>query len=229
MAFDRGGRRLAASGDRDVTIWEGIPLDAEVADLRQAASLVGYLFSQSPTPKAVSARVRDEAISDAVRQRALSLVEPFWRSQVRQEAERKVRSLFIKPLFRHEVLASLRGSCLERARAARSPGPGRAIRGIPDDPQPGQPGRRRSAGRGPVAYRLALKRAEIACRHMPFEGSYHTTLGMAQYRLGKLQEALTTLTRANELNQAARGVPIPADLAFLAMTRYQIGESDRRR
>ena len=59
VAFDRGGQRLAASGDRDVTMWEGVPLDAELADERQAASLVKFLFTQSPTPEAVSARVRD--------------------------------------------------------------------------------------------------------------------------------------------------------------------------
>ena len=64
---------------------------------------------------------------------------------------------------------------------------------------------------------------------MPFEGSYHTTLGMAQYRLGKYQEALTTLTHADELNQDAQGGSVPADLAFLAMTGYQIGEKDRAR
>jgi hypothetical protein len=50
---------------------------------------------------------------------------------------------------------------------------------------------------------------------------------MAQYRLGKYQEALTTLTRADELNQATHGGPVPADLAFLAMSRYQMRERDR--
>jgi TolA-binding protein len=54
-----------------------------------------------------------------------------------------------------------------------------------------------------------------------------TTLGMAQYRLGKYQEALTTLTRADELNQATHGGPVPADLAFLAMSRYQMRETDK--
>src|SRR5262249_39252534 len=44
VAFDRGGRRLAASGDRVVTIWEGVPLDTELAEQRQAASLVKFLF-----------------------------------------------------------------------------------------------------------------------------------------------------------------------------------------
>jgi WD40 repeat protein/tRNA A-37 threonylcarbamoyl transferase component Bud32 len=229
VAFDRGGRRLAVSGDRVVTIWEGVPLDAELAEQRQSASLVKFLFAQSPNPEVVSARVRDYAISDAVRQRALTLVEPFWRHRVRQEAEKVVERLFfIKPLFRSEVLANLRADlaltepvrqeALALAeRFVESPFHlNRASRAVAS-----RPGAERSA------YRLAVQQAEIACRLMPFEGSYHTTLGMAQYRLGKYQEALTTLTHADELNQAAQGGPVPADLAFLAMSRYQMGERDR--
>ena len=230
MAFDRGGRRLAASGDNVVTIWEGIPLDAELADERQAASLVKFLITQLPTAEAVSARVRDCAISDAVRQRALNLVEPVWRNRVRQKAEREVRSLFAKALFRSEVLASLRANpalsepvrqeALALAeRFVEVPlyldGASRAVASRP--------------GALPSAYGLAVERAEVACRLMPFQGSYQTTLGMALYRLGKYQEALTTLTHADELNQEAPGGSVPADLAFLAMTRYQIGERDQAR
>ena len=223
VAFDRGGRRLAASGDEGVTIWEGIPLDAELADERQAASLVKFLFTQSPTPEAVSARVRDYAISDAVRQRALTLVEPFWRNRVRHEAEQEVRSLFAKPLFRSEVLAHLRADPV-LSEPVRQEALALAERFV-EFPYYLNRASRAVAGRPgaePSAYRLAVQRAEIACRLMPFEGSYHTTLGMAQYRLGKYQEALTTLTRADELNQAAQGGPVPADLAFLAMSRYQM-------
>ena len=132
VAFDRGGRRLAVSGDGGVTIWEGTPLDAELAEQRQAASLVRFLFAQSPAPEAVSARLRDYAVSDAVRQQALILVEPFWRNRVRQEAENVVKSLIYKPLFRPEILAHLRADpVLERTCTARGPGPGGAIWGIP--------------------------------------------------------------------------------------------------
>src|SRR5262249_34514283 len=162
-------------------------------------------------PSAVSARVRDDASSDAVRQRALTLVEPFWRNRVRREAKKVVEALFYKPLFRSEVLAHLRADpvlthpVLKEAlalaeRFAESPFnlnlASRAVAGRP--------------GAEPSAYRLAAQRAEVACRLMPFEGSYHTTLGMAQYRLGKYQEALATLSRADELNQETLGAPVPA-------------------
>ena len=92
-----------------MTIWEGGPLDAELAECRQAASLVRFLFTQSRAPQEVSARVRnDNTISGAVRQQALTLVEPLWRNQVRQEAENVVASLFGKPMFRSAVLGHLR-------------------------------------------------------------------------------------------------------------------------
>jgi tetratricopeptide (TPR) repeat protein len=212
-----------------VTIWEGAALDAELAETRQAASLVKFLFAQSPTPQPVLARVRNNTtISGAVRQQALTLVEPFWRSQVRQEAESVVMSLFAKPLFRSEVLAHLRADPVlsEPVRQEALSLAGRWVE------YPARLNRFSRAvayrtGAERSAYRIALQRAEIACRLMPFEGSYHTTLGMAQYRLGRYEEALTALTHAEELNQAAQGGPVPADLAFLAMCHYQMRQWDR--
>ena len=198
VAFDHGGCRLAASRDHQVTIWEGTPLDAELADERQAASLVKFLFAASPppSPEVVSARVRDFALSDEVRQRALILVKPFWRDRVRKQAEQRVVSLFSEPLFRPEVLARLRadpalGEPVRREALALAEryvqfpmilnGASRDVAGRP--------------GAEPAAYRLAVERAEIACRLMPFEGPYQTTLGMAYYRMRRYDEAIATLTR----------------------------------
>jgi WD40 repeat protein len=228
VAFDGGGRRLAVSGDREVMIWDGFPLDAELAIERQAASLVNFLLTQLQTPEAVSARVRDYAVSDSVRQRALTLIEPVWRSQVSEVAEQTVRSLIYKALLRSEIVAQLcadpalsepvRQAALALAeRFEESPFYlDRASRAVSSRP-----------GAGAAAYRRAIQQAEIACRLIPFEGSYHTTLGMAQYRLGRYQEALATLTRADELNQAAQGEHAPEDQALLAMARYQMGEKDQ--
>jgi tetratricopeptide (TPR) repeat protein len=85
----------------------------------------------------------------------------------------------------------------------------------------------RRPGAEPSAYDLALRQAEGACRLLPFEGSYHTTLGMVQYRLGKYADALATLTRAAELHEAASGQLDPADLAFLAMTHFRLDQRDQ--
>jgi WD40 repeat protein/serine/threonine protein kinase len=228
VTFDRAGRRLAVSGDSVVTIWKG--LDTELAEPRQAASLVKSLLGRSSACEAISARLRDFPVCEAVRQQAIALAQPFWRNRVRQEAEPLVRSLFNKPLFRSEVLTqiradpvlgeSVRQEALELAeRFVENPDMlNRASRAVAS-----------RTGGNPSAYRLAAEQAEIACRLMPFEGSYHTTLGMAQYRLGKYQEALATLMHADELNRTAEGSSVPADLAFLAMNRYQLRDGDRAR
>ncbi|MHB1556720.1 MAG: WD40 repeat domain-containing serine/threonine protein kinase [Isosphaeraceae bacterium] len=226
VAFDQGGRRLAVSTDLGATIWEGIPLDSELADDRQAASLVRFLFDRLPTAEAISARVRDYPVGDAVRQRALALVEPFWRERVRRDAEAAVRSRFRMALLQHEVLASLRAdrSLSEPVRQEALALAERCV-GFPKVLEQASRAVVARPDAEPAAYRLALQRAEVACRLLPFEGSYHTTLGMAQYRLGKYPEALATLTHADDLNRAALGGPVPADLAFLAMTRYQMHEA----
>jgi dipeptidyl aminopeptidase/acylaminoacyl peptidase len=229
VAYSPDGRRLAANGDSAVTIWEGVPLDAELAPERQAASLVKYLFTRLPDAREVSARVQSDAtISDAVRQQALTQVELFWRNQVRQQAEKVVVLLFRKPLFRSEVVAHVRADPV-LSEPVRQEALALAERWVEYPEILNRLSRavayRTGAERS--AYVLALERAELACRLMPFQGPYHTTLGMAQYRLGKYQEALTTLTRADELNQAAQGGHAPVDLAFLAMASYQMREKDR--
>jgi tetratricopeptide (TPR) repeat protein len=72
-------------------------------------------------------------------------------------------------------------------------------------------------------YRQALVQAEAACRLAPDQGSYLTTLGIAQYRLEKYRQAVDTLARSEQINAG----PLPADLAFLAMAHHRLGESEK--
>jgi hypothetical protein len=51
------------------------------------------------------------------------------------------------------------------------------------------------------------------------------TLGVAQYRVGRYDDALATLTKSEKLNATKEG-SLPADLAFLAMTQHQLGKKD---
>jgi hypothetical protein len=53
------------------------------------------------------------------------------------------------------------------------------------------------------------------------------TLGVAQYRTGKHAEALATLTRSEPLNTQQYKGSIPADLAFLAMAHFQLGQKEQ--
>jgi WD40 repeat protein/serine/threonine protein kinase len=67
-------------------------------------------------------------------------------------------------------------------------------------------------------YRFALFQAKAACRLAPDKDLFLTTLGIAQYRNGKCQEALDTLARAEQ-----RSKDTPANLAFLAMAQHRAG------
>jgi hypothetical protein len=85
----------------------------------------------------------------------------------------------------------------------------------------------REPGAAPEQYRRALRWAEAACRLQPGNGSFLNTLGVAQYRVGQYRDALTTLTQAEPLNAKQYKGSIPADLAFLAMAHYQLGQKDQ--
>jgi tetratricopeptide (TPR) repeat protein len=91
----------------------------------------------------------------------------------------------------------------------------------------------RRPGAAAQEYRQALRWAEAACRLEPAQadplpGPFFTTLGVAEYRAGQYQQALATLMRADQLN-ASHGESIPADLAFLAMARHQLGQKEQSR
>jgi hypothetical protein len=82
-------------------------------------------------------------------------------------------------------------------------------------------------GADPGRYRLALSQAENACRLAPGNGSYLNTLGVAQYRVGQYKQALGTLSQSEKLNAIQFKGTIPADLAFLAMAHYNLGQIEK--
>ena len=71
----------------------------------------------------------------------------------------------------------------------------------------------------------AVALAERACQLIPDKSAYLTILGMAQYRLGRYEEALKTLERADKLNSAGT-ISTPRDLAFRAMTQHRLGRKE---
>ena len=72
------------------------------------------------------------------------------------------------------------------------------------------------------AVEFATRAVELAARY----GPYWTTLGLAQYRGGKFQESIATLTKANELSaDKADGMA----LFVLAMAHWQLGHQDEAR
>jgi eukaryotic-like serine/threonine-protein kinase len=87
----------------------------------------------------------------------------------------------------------------------------------------------RSPGAEPAAYDRASRLAEVACRLSPRNGVYLTTLGVAQYRLGRYREAVESLTRSDRLNAVANNGSAPADLAFLALAQHRLGQTELAR
>lgn len=83
----------------------------------------------------------------------------------------------------------------------------------------------RNPGASSEDYSQALRKAEAACARRPNYAPPLNTLGVARYRVGLFGEAVETLTRADRLNRAARKPYARAcDVAFLAMSRHQLGE-----
>ncbi len=72
-----------------------------------------------------------------------------------------------------------------------------------------------------------LQRMKDICRVDP-RGIYFNTLGVAMYRAGDYKAAIEASTRSSELTPKELGLPGPhaVDLAFLAMSHFQLGDRD---
>jgi len=74
-------------------------------------------------------------------------------------------------------------------------------------------------------YALALRAAQAADSAEPDNRLILNTLGVAQYRVGKFEEALATLRKSDRLNAEVYGSRIPADVTFIAMSHHQLGQT----
>jgi tetratricopeptide (TPR) repeat protein len=76
------------------------------------------------------------------------------------------------------------------------------------------------------AYRVALGKAEMANRLEPNDWRILVRLGMAQYRVGAYQDALTTLIHVEKIKADAHLELGRVSLAFMAMALHQLGRDE---
>ena len=198
---------------------------------REARDVVEFLFAQSMTAVQARERIRhDPTLDDDVRRRASALAEPYERSLVAHEAEQAVFARFRAGMFRPEVLASLRGDATlsEPVRRCALDLAGH----VPEDPhwldaaswsvvyQPDAEA---------AAYHRALRQAELACRLVPQDGEFLTTLGAAQYRVGNDAEAAATLTLADQIQTPIGSTSTQECLPFLALALHRLGKPEEAR
>jgi tetratricopeptide (TPR) repeat protein len=229
VAFSPDGQVLAtAHEDGALRLWDARAETPELQALREARGVVEFLFAKFLQTDEVLDRIRrDPALSEPVRKRALELGEAHGQALVEREAEKLVESLYAKAMLRSEVLESLRGDA-SLSEPVRRQALALAEQ-VPENPNrllPASQNVVRQPGGEPATYRLALRRAEAGCALMPNSEYGLRTLGMAQYRVGQYREALDTLTQAGQLLPDG---PSPEVLAFLALSQYQLGQTDQAR
>ncbi len=183
----------------------GGSLTPELAEQDEARGRVAFWFARPMAADQVRERlVHDPALGEPVRKRALALVDAYGQNVARQEAEDLIRDLYREGALRSEVLDRLRtdpklsepvrreAMALARSSVESAAALIRTSRDVVSRP-----------GAEPSAYRRALRQAETAYRLTPYQVDYPTTLGMAQYRVGKFREAVETLTSADQLHSTA--------------------------
>jgi hypothetical protein len=207
VVFSPDGQWLASPGvDGTVKLWDSRRWTAEsarqLAIEREARAVLDFLFAKPLSKEDVMDSLRSPTIRPEVRELALALVDRY---RAETDPERYHQAAWT--IVRQPYLNAFQ-------------------------------------------YDFAHRQAETACRLAPQRGLHLTTLGMAQYRTGQYTDARTTLAQADVLYPAsaagqtssAQLLPhglitlwqaqplckaVAVNLAFLAMTQYQLGDKER--
>ena len=230
VAFSPDGMRLASAGDdRTIRIWDARPLTGEVQAEQEALGLVDFLFSKGLVKTQVIESLRgNKTISEVTRQKAFAFVDGCWNAVVYQRAICWVDSFFGKPILKPDAIESARNNHAlreeVRQKASALADRWRADGGVLNEASWAV---MRKPGADASAYRLAVRRAEEACQLWADNPDILNTLGIAQYRVGQYLQATKMLTQADRLHEVRGPGSAPADLAFLAMAHYRLGQKEK--
>jgi hypothetical protein len=223
IAFDPHGRRLAScSFDRTVKIWE-LGAGQEVLSLTHSGPVYSVAFGSDGQAVASGCDNGDLRLwlapsaseSEEVRPESLDIVQGLFGNPKR-------------PLPRDVAIAQIRSnrSISETVR--------RQALSLAEH-YPEEPLQLNNAAwdilvpndSTPEDYQLALRQAEAACRLVREDGNFLNTLGIAQYRAGKFQDALRTLEEADRLTSTRNGASSPLNTAFIAMAHFQLAHQQK--
>jgi tetratricopeptide (TPR) repeat protein len=225
VAISPDAHWLASGGGMSIIkLWDASPLEPETNQRREVLALVRFLFGQGLTQDEVLARIRkDPTIADSLRLPATSLAQAYARNLGRQEAERVLRVAASKYQLKADILVAIRtdpqlnATLRQEALAAAE----RYVE-IPETMNIHARPILRLPGQKREQYRWALRLAQAAAQIFPEDGTFLTTLGLAQYRTGNDREAVETLTKASRIHANVSDSPTAADLAFLAMALHRL-------
>jgi WD40 repeat protein/tRNA A-37 threonylcarbamoyl transferase component Bud32 len=234
VAFSPDGRRLVTAGkDQLVKIWDAVS-GREILTLRgQGEYAESVVFSPDGKTLVTSDRDGSVLVWDA---------NPFTlarseerRSQLREERRRRVIPAIVDAQFKthvlkSEVIDSLRGLAdlneedrvlAIRLAEAREENP-KELNAVAWE-------RVRYFRGTPQEFQHAVRIAQAAHQLAPNEGTFLTTLGVAQFLAKRHEEAVETLLRADKMNAVAHQGSLPVDLAFLAAAQHAAGQKEQAR
>jgi len=236
VAFSPDGETIAAgtAGD-NIRLWESTTPAGGYAPRRNAEAarkVVDELYEESGFySEVIDKLMADKTLDESVRETALQIANSRLWEDTREPARKVVDELYKETGFYSDVIEKLKAdktldeSVRETAlQIANS-------RSLEE--------RRelaieiwnviRSAGAQIEAYRIALEKAEMANRLRPNSYGTLARVGVAQYRVGAYQDALTTLTESESMQPDYQHPSFLAFKAAKAMALHQLGRDAEAR